>query len=56
MQGTNLQEQAARLPSLPGASKDIDVDTVPRRALEDAFGDQLIPLRNEENEYNLCFV
>mmetsp|Transcript_28047 Transcript_28047/g.42438 ORF Transcript_28047/g.42438 Transcript_28047/m.42438 type:complete len:440 (-) Transcript_28047:1331-2650(-) len=56
LQGTNLQEQAARLPSLPGASKDIDVDTVSHRALEDAFGDQLIPLRNEENEYNLCFV
>ena len=41
LQGTNAQEQANRLSM---------------EELEEALGDQLVPLRKEPNEYSMCFI
>lgn len=41
LQGTNAQEQASRLSM---------------EELEEALGDQLVPLRKEPNEYSMCFI
>jgi len=54
LRAATLDERALKLPNLKGTYEDIDV--MPQRALEESMGDQIIPLRNEAEQYNLCFI
>jgi len=54
LRAATLDERALKLQNLKGTYEDIDV--MPQRALEESMGDQIIPLRNEAEQYNLCFI
>lgn len=41
---------------LQGASLGEQADRISMEDLEEALGDQLVPLRNEPNEYAMCFI
>jgi hypothetical protein len=41
---------------LQGASYAEQASRIPMEELEDAFGDKLVPLRNEPNEYAMSFL
>jgi hypothetical protein len=41
---------------LRGASLGDKVERVSFEELEEALGDQLIPLQNDQNHYSMCFI